>query len=200
MKGINMKFRIFTLLFAVHALICSAKVDDNLYLYLECRQRPECIEFIGEDGSKESGLPTPALVLTKDNVQSANIASDAPHSLTINLDKEAAAKFEKITGEHIGDKLLVVLNNKLLTAPVINSIITGGSFAIGGGVNPQKHFWENNPWLKAFVDNSYRNSYRTECRTILNLAIAEATILIAASIFVLWPWLRRKRDLERSTS
>ncbi len=50
----------------------------------------------------------------------------------LEFNAEGAAKFAQITGSHIGEQLAIVLDNKVHSAPVIQSRITGGMAQITG--------------------------------------------------------------------
>ncbi|OGK12556.1 MAG: protein-export membrane protein SecD [Candidatus Riflebacteria bacterium GWC2_50_8] len=50
----------------------------------------------------------------------------------LEFNAEGAAKFAQVTGSHIGEQLAIVLDNKVHSAPVIQSRITGGMAQITG--------------------------------------------------------------------
>ena len=50
----------------------------------------------------------------------------------LEFNAEGAAKFAQVTGTHIGEQLAIVLDNKVHSAPVIQSRITGGMAQITG--------------------------------------------------------------------
>ena len=50
----------------------------------------------------------------------------------LEFNAEGAAKFAQVTGAHIGEQLAIVLDNKVHSAPVIQSRITGGMAQITG--------------------------------------------------------------------
>ncbi|HBP75720.1 MAG TPA: protein translocase subunit SecDF, partial [Alcanivorax sp.] len=53
--------------------------------------------------------------------------------VNFQLDDEGARKFAEITTHHVGDPFAVVLDGKVITAPVIRSPITAGRGQISGG-------------------------------------------------------------------
>lgn len=53
----------------------------------------------------------------------------------VELDDAAAAKFGELTTTHVGDKLAIVLDGEILSAPLITSGIPGGRIAITTGGN-----------------------------------------------------------------
>ena len=59
------------------------------------------------------------------------------HAVSFRFDTEGAQKFGKITTSNIGSRLAVVLDGVVITAPRINSAITGGSGIITGNFNAQ---------------------------------------------------------------
>lgn len=191
MKGSNMKFQIFALFFLVHALLGSANADDKLYFYIECSPGQKCIDLAYDNGKKESVLATPAQVLARADIKSASVQMGvgAPQSLNIELGKEAAKKFEKITGENIGKKIMVVFDNKILTAPTVNAPISGPRIMISGGYGEHGPFWEKAPWLQDLI----KDSYRASGRSVMIYVIIALAISISALVFILLPRMRRTR-------
>ena len=189
MKGNKMKFQIFALLILFHILLGNAKADDRIYLYLQCSQGQTCVDLADEDGNKESVLATPAQVLGRGDIESAVVqkAGNTSPSLNIELSKEASQKFEKITGENIGRKLMVVLDNKVLTAPTINMPISGPKITLSTRHNDR--FWEKVPWLYDLV----KDTYKSGGRPVMIYAIVALAAAISACAFVLWPRWRRVR-------
>ena len=60
------------------------------------------------------------------------------HAVSFRFDTEGAQKFGKVTTNNIGKRLDVVLDGVVITAPRINSAITGGSGIITGNFNAQE--------------------------------------------------------------
>ncbi len=60
------------------------------------------------------------------------------HAVSFRFDTEGAQKFGKVTTNNIGKRLAVVLDGVVITAPRINSAITGGSGIITGNFNAQE--------------------------------------------------------------
>jgi beta-lactamase regulating signal transducer with metallopeptidase domain len=52
--------------------------------------------------------------------------------ITVALTKEGAALFTRITRDHIGRQIAIIIDRTIVSAPVVNEAITGGSFAISG--------------------------------------------------------------------
>ena len=58
--------------------------------------------------------------------------------VSFTLDRYGAKKFGKITTNNIGKRLAIVLDNKIISAPVIREAITGGSGTISGNFDFQE--------------------------------------------------------------
>jgi hypothetical protein len=182
-----MKFHIFALFFLILALLGSAVADDRLYLHIECSPGQQCIDLAYDNGKKESVLATPAQVLGKADIKSARVLMDrnSKPSLHIELEKEAAEKFGKITSENIGKRLMVIFDNKILSAPTVKAPITGGNAMIDGA----SPFWEKSPWLQELI----KDSHKAGGHSIMIYAIIALAVSIAALVFILLPRLRRTR-------
>ena len=59
------------------------------------------------------------------------------HAVSFRFDTDGAQKFGRITSDNTGRRLAVVLDGVVVTAPRINSAITGGSGIITGNFNAQ---------------------------------------------------------------
>lgn len=56
----------------------------------------------------------------------------------IKFNDHGAREFERITGEHIGERLAIVLDDKVYAAPVIKDRISGGTAIIEGSFTPEE--------------------------------------------------------------
>lgn len=76
------------------------------------------------------------VALQGEHIRDAQMAFD-PNTgepvVTFKLDNEGARRFGDMTRDNIGRALAVVLDNEVITAPVIRSVIAGGSGEISGG-------------------------------------------------------------------
>ncbi len=85
---------------------------------------------------------TPENKLAGDIVQNAFVARDNFGNPEINfeLTKDGGARFAKVTSENIGQRLAIVLDNELQTAPNIQSAIQTGNGQITGHFTDQEAF------------------------------------------------------------
>jgi preprotein translocase subunit SecD len=56
-------------------------------------------------------------------------------TVLVTLEERAAARFAKLTGDHLREKLPIMLDGKLLSEPVVMEAITGGAFEISGSMS-----------------------------------------------------------------
>ena len=93
----------------------------------------EKLEF--EDGSEEVYV-SKRIILSGDNLVDAKPKMDSQTNetvVTFNLDRVGSKKFSKASSSGIGKRLAIVLDGKIISAPVIREAIVGGSGQISGG-------------------------------------------------------------------
>ncbi len=74
-------------------------------------------------------------LLTGDLLSEARVSIDTQYSepyVSITFNKEGAKRFADITGEHVNERLAIILDNTVYSAPVIREKIPGGSAQISG--------------------------------------------------------------------
>ena len=110
-------------------------------------------------------------------------------SLKITISEEASKKLVKITSENIGRRLVVVFDNKILTAPTINAAVGNRTLTFSNSYGGNAVFWENSLWLQDLI----RSSNRSAGRSVLSYAIIASAISISTIIFVFLPRMKRTR-------
>ena len=88
-----------------------------------------------EDGTEEA-IVSKRIILSGDNLIDAQPNMDTQVNETIvsfNLDRVGAKRFAKATTSGIGRRLAIVLDGKIISAPVIQDAIIGGAGQISGG-------------------------------------------------------------------
>ena len=92
-------------------------------------------KLIFEDGSEEAFV-SKRIILSGDNLIDAQPSMDTQANETVvsfTLDRVGAKRFAKATTSAIGKRLAIVLDGKVISAPVIQDAIIGGSGQITGG-------------------------------------------------------------------
>lgn len=80
-------------------------------------------------------------ILDGNMIVDARVAFDPNNNqpiINFTLNSEGAAIFGDFTGANVGERLAIVLDNKVYSAPRINERIGGGSGQISGGFTPQE--------------------------------------------------------------
>jgi len=93
----------------------------------------EKLEF--EDGSEEVYV-SKRIILSGDNLVDAKPKMDSQTNetvVTFNLDRVGSKKFGKASSSGLGKRLAIVLDGKIISAPVIREAIVSGSGQISGG-------------------------------------------------------------------
>ena len=93
----------------------------------------EKLEF--EDGTEEA-MVSKRIILSGENLLDAQPRMDTENNetvVTFSLDRVGAKRFGKATSTGIGKRLAIVLDGKVISAPVIRDTIATGSGQISGG-------------------------------------------------------------------
>ena len=88
-----------------------------------------------EDSSNESSV-SKRIIISGDNLLDAQPRMDSQNNETVvsfSLDRVGAKRFGKATSTGIGKQLAIVLDGKIISAPVIRDTIASGSGQISGG-------------------------------------------------------------------
>ena len=93
------------------------------------------------ENSEEEVLVSKRIILSGDNLIDAQPRMDNQTNQTIvsfSLDRLGAKRFGKATTEGVGRRLAIVLDNKIISAPIIkDAIVTGNGQITGGGLDFQ---------------------------------------------------------------
>jgi preprotein translocase subunit SecD len=93
---------------------------------------------INLDAVLDMYTPTP---LTGQYLQKATLVFDQTTGepiVSLQFDPEGSALFEKITRENLGKSVAIFLDGEVISAPVVNDVITGGQAQISGGFKPDE--------------------------------------------------------------
>lgn len=79
------------------------------------------------------------ILMTGDSITDAKVQPGQMGGMIVHMDfnRTGAAQFERITGEHVRERLAIILDNKVQSAPVIKDRISGGSAIIEGTFTPE---------------------------------------------------------------
>ena len=92
-------------------------------------------KLIFEDGSEEA-IVSKRIILSGDNLLDAQPRMNSETNetvVTFSLDRVGAKRFGKATSTGIGKRLAIILDGKIISAPVIRDTIATGSGQISGG-------------------------------------------------------------------
>ncbi len=88
-----------------------------------------------EDGSEEL-IVSKRIIISGENLIDAKPSMDSQNNetvVTFSLDRVGAKRFGKATTSGVGKKLAIILDGKIISAPIIREAIVGGSGQITGG-------------------------------------------------------------------
>ena len=90
---------------------------------------------------KGNFLPTGRIVLQGTNIKDARPQSDRDYgglAVGLSLDDEGSKKFEEATGRLIGQRIAIFMDDYMISAPRVNSQITGGQAIITGAFDAKE--------------------------------------------------------------
>ena len=92
-------------------------------------------EKISFEDNSEEAMVSKRIILSGDNILDAKPRMDNQNNETVvsfSLDRVGSKRFAKATTSGIGKRLAIILDGKIVSAPVIRSAIVGGSGQISG--------------------------------------------------------------------
>ncbi len=134
-KTARLEFKMVNEAMSVQQALGGAMPEDSEVLY----QRQENKET-GEI-SKNSFLLKKRTVLTGETLTSAEVRYDSEFNepyVAISFNSVGAALFHQITGENIGKRMAIVLDDNVYSAPVIQDVIPGGQAQITGSFTTEE--------------------------------------------------------------
>jgi len=90
------------------------------------------------DGSDRTGQRkvrvSKEIVLNASHIESATLITDEPgrKEISVSLNQEASRSLEQATADHLGHKLAIVWNGRVISTPVVRSPIRGPSLSVSG--------------------------------------------------------------------
>ncbi len=92
-------------------------------------------EKLSFESGNEDAIVSKRIILSGENLVDAKPSMDNQNNQTVvtfSLDRVGAKRFGKATSSGVGKRLAIVLDNKIISAPVIREAITGGNGQITG--------------------------------------------------------------------
>ena len=102
----------------------------------EGRPPPGSVVLYGTDADKTPYLVEEAALISGDELSDAQVAFDQHSNIplvTFKFNTSGARKFGQITTDNVDKEFAIVLDNEVISAPVIREPILGGSGQISGG-------------------------------------------------------------------
>jgi preprotein translocase subunit SecD len=130
--------------------------DEALSIHIACPAvSDECTEtnFYGRLDERIIIKSKAEMFLLKSDISRAKMVKGKlkRDQLELKLTKEASKRFETITGENIGKKLVIIAKGEALIAPTIPQAINGGTIQITNGNGNDHNYIKYLPWLEQMV-------------------------------------------------
>ena len=103
--------------------------------------------------------------MTGDSITDAKVQPGQVGGMIVHMDfnRTGAVQFERITGEHVRERLAIILDNRVYSAPVIKDRISGGSAIIEGTFIPGRGQRPGPGAAGWFVARAGENSGKPHC-------------------------------------
>ena len=140
--------RVVGLLAFLFALAATA--DEAIFVHERCPENNECRVFLTSDGSEPvSAMAKASMRIDNGNIAAVSLSTDEDDRafFQINFKDEAAKEFGALTGRNIRQQIYVVVNDRILMAPVVAERIDGGKVHLTAGGND--NLAEQIPWMAA---------------------------------------------------
>jgi len=112
----------------------AGKIPPDTEVYYELHRDP----VTGRE-SKTPLLLKKKVLLTGDRVENAKVRPDvAEIAVLVTFNAEGAQEFDRITREHVKERLAIILDNVVRSAPVIQERISQGEARITGAFTPEE--------------------------------------------------------------
>lgn len=88
----------------------------------------KALDIIGQTASLQFVGPDEKVIITGDNVKEARaiFGNNSEPMVKLSLDSEGAKKFEKATEEFLQKPITITLDEKVISAPIVENVIPGG--------------------------------------------------------------------------
>ncbi len=102
------------------------------------------LEELGQPGSLEFQLSDGTVVLTGSDIDTATATTEQDemgnreYVVRLELNKDGAETFATVTSENVGNNIAIVYNGEVISDPVVNEAITGGTAYITGMANVEE--------------------------------------------------------------
>lgn len=182
MKNIKMTLVILMILSFQWVLADISSIE----IYIECKGEKDCRPVIHNDSYPKDLMvrAQPEMVLSRSNVRSV-ILDEKEHKsthITLAITDEAKKKFERITGENINKRLVLVYQNIALASPYIVDRISSKTLALSQSESSEVDIKEI-PFIKEIIQESQTHKSRiqkTQFYTYLILAL----LLLFGSLYM----------------
>lgn len=129
------------LIASLAAALLTSAADATLFEIRAVATEGQEVELAKARGAQKSLKLAKEVLLDTTHIASASVEKDSASGqdqVRVTLTPEGRKRFAEVTKKNIGKQLAVVVNKKVLIAPVINSEIPGGEVVITGNFSPEE--------------------------------------------------------------
>lgn len=165
-------------------------------LMLACGNATNCVEFPTMDGGITKVQTEVLMTIQEQDLTEFHLVMDQYDrpALSMALASEAQSQLAKITTDHVGQSLALIVDGKVVSEPRIVSPITQGRIQLTPGANSTQPFWEKVPWMEKKLGISAEDHRETARRNSVIYVIVAAVLIAGAAVYLLMGNGRRRKN------
>lgn len=193
MKKLSLIVFSLTAIFSVGKFAAGMEADaDAIRLHIECMpSSTNCMDLpmLNEPEVMISVKTIPDMMITKSDVKNAEFTKleygeTGRRQLQVRLFESGQKVLAELTKENVEKRMAIVVNDKVISAPVIQMPITEGSFLLTSGASKQDdESFSQLGWLTELAEREAVNAEKVKLYKMLAYIATGLTLLVGSTIF-----------------
>lgn len=193
MKKMNLTILIFIAAVVPRVFTYAERSEtDAIRLHIECAApSPECMELpmLNEPGAMIWVKAIPDMKIVKSDVKNAEFATveygeTGRKQLQVRLFESGTKTLAELTKANIQRRMAIVVNDKVISAPMIQAPITEGSFVLSPGASKQdEDSFSQLGWLAEIAEKETANTEKVKLYKMLAYITLGLALILGSAVF-----------------